>query len=135
MANGTIIIMDENDKNAIENQISNHTSNAANPHGVTAQQIGAAILPTIATVTLSSSSWNANTLTQKISVTGVLEDASKQIINVSPVGSSMITAANSVIYCSGQETDALIFTCLEIPTADIVYNISIQDIMYTGGNV
>lgn len=102
MPNGIITILDETDK------------------------------PTITTVTLPSSSWNINTLTQSVTVTGVLEDITKQIINVSPVGASIIVAANSVVYCSGQAADSLIFTCSEIPTEDIIYNVSIQDATYTG---
>lgn len=89
-------------------------------------------VPIMTNVTLLSSSWDSIALTQNVTVVGILEDATKQIVNVSPVGSSMIAAANSVIYCSGQAEDTLIFTCLDIPTEDVVYNVSIQGAMYMG---
>lgn len=132
MPDGIITILDENDKSDIEGIISEHTS-AENPHGITAGQLGAATLPIITTITLPLSSWNTDTLTQSVTVTGVLEDMTKQFINVSPAGASIITAANSVIYCSEQLEDTLVFTCLELPTEDVVYNISIQDATYIGG--
>ena len=74
------------------------------------------------TRTLLASWWSGNA--QAISVTWV---TSSNTIIVWPAPSSISDYTNAGIYCSGQSTNSLTFTCSTVPTTDIVVNIVITD--------
>lgn len=129
MPDGIITILDEIDKKEIVGDIADHVS-AENPHNISTELIGAATPPIITSISLMSSLWNKDTFTQTVSVNGVLADETKQIINVSPAGASTVDVANAMVYCSGQGANSLVFSCVEIPKNNIVFNISIQNAIY-----
>jgi hypothetical protein len=90
------------------------------------------VIPKITKVTIPSSSWNTNTLTQTITVNGILADDTLQLVQAVPSPSSMSVATESGAYCSGQSANALTFTCSTIPSEDIVFNVSYQNATYVG---
>ena len=96
----------------------------------TLAELGASAKPTITTVTLSASGWNSSTVTQTVTVPGILADETKQLIQVMPAPTSMTTVSDSGAYCSAQGDNSLTFTCTAVPTEDIVFNISFQDANY-----
>lgn len=93
--------------------------------------LGAAI-PKITKVTVPSSNWNSNTLTQTVTVNGILADDTLQLVQAVPAPSSMGVATECGTYCSDQSTNALTFTCSTIPSEDIVFNVSYQNATYVG---
>jgi hypothetical protein len=90
------------------------------------------VIPKMTKVTISSSSWNTNTLTQTVTVNGILADDTLQLVQAVPSPSSMGVATESGAYCSGQGTNTLTFTCSTIPSEDIVFNVSYQNATYVG---
>lgn len=86
--------------------------------------------PTITTVTLTAANWDSTAKTQTATVTGILADETKQLIQVMPAPASMTAVTAAGTYCSAQGADSLTFTCSTVPTEDIVFNISFQDANY-----
>lgn len=90
------------------------------------------VIPKITKVTIASSSWDAGTLTQTVTVNGILADDTLQLVQAVPSPSSMSAATESGAYCSGQGANTLTFTCSTIPSDDIVFNVSYQNATYVG---
>ena len=86
--------------------------------------------PKITTVTLLASGWDSTDLTQTVTVTGILADETKQLIQVMPTPASMSAITSAGVYCSAQGENSLTFTCTAVPSEDIVFNISFQDANY-----
>lgn len=86
--------------------------------------------PSITAVTLTASGWDSTALTQTVTVTDILADETKQLIQVMPTPASMTAVTAAGAYCSAQGADSLTFTCSTVPTEDIVFNISFQDANY-----
>lgn len=107
---------------------SEHASGGSDP--ITPDMIGAASPPTITTVTLSVSNWDSTAKTQTVTVTGILADETKQLIQVMPAPASMTAVTAAGAYCSAQGANSLTFTCSTVPTENLVFNISFQDANY-----
>ena len=86
----------------------------------------AAIKPISISVSLPVSGWSDNT--QTVTVTGVLADETKQLIQPMPAIASQIAYMSAGIYCSGQAANSLTFTCSETPTEDITLYIVITEV-------
>lgn len=86
--------------------------------------------PTITKITLTSTGWDDATLTQTVSVNGILADTTKQVIHISPDSNSFIAAINSEVYYSSQAENSLTFVCSEIPEIDLIFNVSFQNATY-----
>lgn len=86
----------------------------------------AAIKPISISVSLPVSGWSDNT--QSVTVTGVLADETKQLIQPMPAIASQIAYMSAGIYCSGQAANSLTFTCSETPTEDITLYIVITEV-------
>ena len=86
--------------------------------------------PSITAVTLTASGWDSTALTQTVTVTGILADETKQLIQATPAPASMSDITEAGAYCSAQGANSLTFTCTTVPTSDIVFNIAFQDAEY-----
>ena len=88
-------------------------------------------VPTARKVTLTTAGWNANTKQQTVSVTGVLADATKQAIHVTPVDLSYESVWNKCgVLCVAQEANSLTFQCTQIPTAAVNVDVVIYPVKY-----
>ena len=79
-------------------------------------------LPTVAQaqVTLTAAGWSGTT--QTVTVSGVTAD-SMVIVTYAPGSRTAWTDAD--IYCSAQAANALVFTCSDTPTTDVIANVAI----------
>ena len=93
---------------------------------LTADDVGAANPPALRTVTLSVSGWASNA--QTVTVSGVLADETKQLIQPMPAVASQQAYMAAGVYCSGQAANSLTFTCSEIPTEDITIYVVITEV-------
>lgn len=82
--------------------------------------------PKSRTVTLSASGWSSNS--QTVTVTDVLADETKQLIQPMPAVASQVAYMSAGIYCSGQAANSLTFTCSETPAEDITLYIVITEV-------
>lgn len=90
-----------------------------------------AMPPVAHKVTLSASGWNANTKQQSVTVDGVLADATKQAIRVTPVDLSYESSWNKCgVLCVAQATNSLTFQCAEVPTNAIEVYVTIEPVNY-----
>ena len=82
--------------------------------------------PKTLSIILSASSWNSSTNTLTVTATGV---TSNNIVFVAPFNTgslpdSITNYTDSSIWCSGQGTDSLTFTCSTIPSSNINVNVT-----------
>lgn len=93
---------------------------------LTADDVGAAIPPTLRTATLTTSGWSSNT--QTVTVQGV--KTSGQSVRISPA--TKTDADNWVaagVWCSEPTTaNQLVFTCDTVPTENININVELQEV-------
>lgn len=82
-------------------------------------------------VALISSNWDADNASQNISVSGILEDETKQIITIVPFDSSMELYEDCDIECTAFGVDNLTFTAKTIPAEDISVYVILENV--TGG--
>ena len=75
-----------------------------------------------ASVTLSASAWSGKS--QTVSVPGVTAD---NTVLVTPAPNSYVAYGEAVVYCTGQGTGTLTFSCEEVPGADLTANILIMN--------
>lgn len=82
-------------------------------------------------VTLTASGWNANTKQQRVTVSGVLADATKQDIHPRPVDTSYENAWKTYgIKCIKQAANSLTFQCNEVPTSAVDVYVTIISLNY-----
>lgn len=80
-------------------------------------------------VTLPASGWDDTAMTQTVTVSGVLADATKQNVNISLADRASSNAwVDADIWCDAQGADSLTFSCETVPTADINLNIEIVEV-------
>ena len=79
-------------------------------------------------VTLTASGWDSSTKTQRVAVSGVLADETKQLITPTPALASQAAYYDAVILCTGQAANSLTFTAKTIPTADLTVYVTIQEV-------
>ena len=82
--------------------------------------------PVYRTVTLSVSTWSSNT--QTVTVTGVLADETKQLIQPMPAVASQSAYIEAGIICTAQAENSLTFTCSTVPTEDISLFVVITEV-------
>lgn len=82
--------------------------------------------PKSTTVTLTSSGWSSNS--QTVTVSGILADETKQLIQPMPAIASQDAYISAGIICSGQAADSLTFTCSKTPTEDITLYVVITEV-------
>lgn len=82
-------------------------------------------------VMLTTAGWNANIKQQTATVSGVLADATKQAIHVTPVDLSYESAWNKCgVLCVAQAANSLTFQCAEVPTNAIEVYVTIEPVNY-----
>ncbi len=79
-------------------------------------------------VTLTASGWNASTKQQTVSVSGILADESKQLIQPVPAAASQAAYIEAGIRITGQAANTLTFTADTVPTADLSVYIVWQEV-------
>ena len=103
--------------------------------GLTATNVQAAIeevnekipsAPKSVTVTLPASGWSSNT--QTVTVSGVLADETKQLIQPMPAMASQSAYYGAGILCTNQAANSLTFTCQEAPSSDLTVYVVIQGV-------
>lgn len=88
----------------------------------------AAPMPKANKVTLTVAGWDASAKTQKVTVSGVLADETKQLIMPMPAMASQNAYAAAGIVCTKQEANALTFKCQTVPTENIMVFITVQEV-------
>lgn len=96
--------------------------------GTTYTLDGAGLRPKYVRVTLTAAGWNAPEKTQKVTVSGVLADETKQLIMPMPAMASQNAYAAAGIACTLQEENALTFTAQTVPTEAITVFVTVQGV-------
>lgn len=99
-----------------------HSESAANKEYVDDQK------PKAHKVTLTAAGWDASAKTQKVTVSGVLADETKQLISPMPSMASQNAYAAAGIACTKQESNALTFQCQTVPTENITVYVAVQEV-------
>ena len=87
-----------------------------------------AVTPNACKVTLSASGWDSTAKTQSATVSGVLEDESKQLIMPMPAGTSMSAYNAAGIQMTAQAANTVTFTADTVPTADVEVWVVVQSV-------
>lgn len=82
--------------------------------------------PVYRTITLTASAWSNNT--QTVTVSGVLADETKQLIQPMPAMASQSAYYGAGVLCSGQAANSLTFTCQNVPTEDLTVYVVMQEV-------
>ena len=77
-------------------------------------------------MTLASSAWSDNA--QTVTVTGVLADETKQLIQPMPAAASQSAYIEAGIICTAQGANSLTFTCSAVPAADISLYVVVTEV-------
>lgn len=86
------------------------------------------LTPSACKVTLTASGWDSTAKTQSATVSGVLEDESKQLIMPMPAGTSMSTYNEAGIQMTAQAANTVTFTADTVPTAAIDVWVVVQNV-------
>ena len=79
--------------------------------------------------TLPADGWDAETLTQTVTVQGVLADANAQKVDLDFVDlASSQTWAESEVWCVSQGAYRLTFSCVSVPAADIYLSAELKEV-------
>lgn len=103
---------------------SQHGKDGIDP--ITPEMIGAATIPRIRTISLPKAEWSS--LSQTVSVPGVLADETAQKITVAPASASRAAYNTAVVQCTAQATNSLTFTAVEVPSGDLAVYITIEEV-------
>ena len=83
-------------------------------------------LPKSIPISIPASGWSSNT--QTVTVSGVLSDETKQLIQPVPAIASQSAYYAAGILCTGQAENSLTFTCQTVPTEDLTVYVVIQEV-------
>lgn len=86
----------------------------------------AAPMPKAHEVTLPASGWSNNA--QTVTVSGVLADETKQLIQPMPAMASQSSYYGAGVLCSGQAENSLTFTCQNVPTEGLTVYVVMQEV-------
>lgn len=114
----------------VSGQIETHNT-AENAHADKFAAVNAAIgnlTPSACKVTLTASGWDSTAKTQSATVSGVLEDESKQLIMPMPAGTSMSAYNEAGIQMTAQAANTVTFTADTVPSADIEVWVVVQSV-------
>ena len=87
-----------------------------------------AVTPNACKVTLTASGWDSTAKTQSATVSGVLEDESKQLIMPMPAGTSMSAYNEAGIQMTAQGDNSVTFTADTVPTTDVEVWVVVQSV-------
>ena len=117
-------------KHEVSGAVSSHNS-ATDAHADKFAAVNAAIgnlTPSACKVTLTASGWDSTAKTQSATVSGVLEDESKQLIMPMPAGTSMSAYNEAGIQMTAQAANTVTFTADTVPTADVEVWVVVQNV-------
>lgn len=86
------------------------------------------LTPSACKVTLTASGWDSTAKTQSATVSGVLEDESKQLIMPMPAGTSMSAYNEAGIQMTAQAANTVTFTADTVPTTSIDVWVVVQSV-------
>ena len=86
------------------------------------------LTPSACKVTLTASGWDSTAKTQSATVSGVLEDESKQLIMPMPAGTSMSAYNEAGIQMTAQAANTVTFTADTVPTTDVEVWVLVQSV-------
>ena len=86
------------------------------------------IAPSACKVTLTASGWDSSAKTQSATVSGVLEDESKQLIMPMPAGTSMSAYNEAGIQMTAQAANTVTFTADTVPKVDVEVWVVVQSV-------
>ena len=114
----------------VSGQISTHNSSTSAHADIRA--LIDALKPRITTVSLAAGSWSGSAVpyTQSVTVSGILADSTKQVINVAPTATSANIEAISTagVYATAQDTNTITFSAMNSkPTTAISFIVQFQD--------
>lgn len=89
------------------------------------------VVPSACKVTLTASGWDSTAKTQSATVSGVLEDESKQLILPMPAAASMTAYNDAGIQCTVQAAGKLTFTAETVPTASIDVYVTVTPVAFS----
>lgn len=84
------------------------------------------LTPSACKVTLTASGWDSTAKTQSATVSGVLEDESKQLIMPMPAGTSMSAYNEAGIQMTAQAANTVTFTADTVPKVDVEVWVVVQ---------
>lgn len=84
------------------------------------------LTPSACKVTLTASGWDSSAKTQSATVSGVLEDESKQLIMPMPAGTSMSAYNEAGIQMTAQAANTVTFTADTVPKVDVEVWVVVQ---------
>lgn len=114
----------------VSGQIETHNT-AENAHADKFAAVNAAIgnlTPSACKVTLTASGWDSSAKTQSATVSGVLEDESKQLIMPMPAGTSMSAYNEAGIQMTAQAANTVTFTADTVPKVDVEVWVVVQSV-------
>lgn len=93
-------------------------------------KLGAATKPVVTTVTLTAAGWTGTSApyTQTVTVSGVLADETKQLIQPIPAEASRAAYTEAGVYASAQAANSLTFSCNTKPTANLTVYVVVQEV-------
>lgn len=86
------------------------------------------LTPSACKVTLTASGWDSSAKTQSATVSGVLEDESKQLIMPMPAGTSMSAYNEAGIQMTAQAANTVTFTADTVPKVDVEVWVVVQSV-------
>ena len=88
--------------------------------------------PRMTKITLTTSGWDTTTLTQSVTIMGILEDETAQAIYINPVFNDTMTEeiGNCNVHASTQSENSIIFSCDSVPTIDVEFYVKWQDVTW-----
>lgn len=112
-------------------QITLTTDDSTNEgYSITSEESGY-FIPSMRKLTLSAANWSTSAKTYTATVNGILEDATKQSIEINPIAKAdNDNAVKFGVYPTAQGANSITFSCDTIPTTAINFYITYQDVNY-----
>ena len=118
-------VLDENAAANLLNLINAHTGDDDNPHGVTADQVGASQKPVILTGTLTAEGWSGSAApyTQTLTITGIpASQAAAVIVSIAPTATAdqVKACGKSMVLATAHALNSITVSAFgSIPSVDI----------------
>lgn len=124
-------VLDENAAANLLNLINAHTEDDDNPHGVTAEQVGASQKPVILTGTLTAEGWSGSAApyTQTLTITGIPASQDAAVfVSIAPTSTAaqMEVWGACMVMATGHAQNSITFSAMgDKPEADLPVQITV----------
>ena len=124
-------VLDENAAANLLNLINAHTEDDDNPHGVTAEQVGASAKPVILTGTLTAEGWSGSAApyTQTLTITGIPASQDAAVfVSIAPTSTAaqMEVWGACMVMATGHAQNSITFSAMgDKPEADLPVQITV----------